>query len=315
MTDDSLISSKQPDGFTSESPIRAFTDFQVSGTVAIGKGFRPSLAHLSRYLDAMETREGWRLVQIILAVNDEGDPTIIFHKLPRLLMAVTDKTTGMFGEPYVPSAAGPVVPDLGAPHDTALNVKVKSNFGMTHEASAAYTKDAWWFITHMSGDAIDATERMRGFPDAWRRPGEESWHGIVEGKRDADDPVNPKHYGGTACAEIGERLSGNSYQVLKYNWRLGGKDDEKIEIGKAIWYLDREMELAREGWRPIVLEKRTDTHLRKLLADQPEWTRLVATRLMSWNTYGNIETLRGLRKMLLAHKSMTDDGVTTGLAV
>lgn len=77
---DSLISPKQPDGFKTESPIRAFTDFQVSGQYAIGKGFRPSMAHLSRYLDAMEAKEGWALVQIILPDNDAADPTILFRK-------------------------------------------------------------------------------------------------------------------------------------------------------------------------------------------------------------------------------------------
>lgn len=78
---DTLIAAKQADGFKSESPIRAFTDFQVSGSYAIGKGFRPSMAHLSRYLDAMEAKEGWRLVQIILPDNDAADPTILFHKV------------------------------------------------------------------------------------------------------------------------------------------------------------------------------------------------------------------------------------------
>jgi hypothetical protein len=59
----------------------------------------------------------------------------------------------------------------------------------------------------------------------------------------ADDPINPRHYGGTACAEIGERLTANCYQILKYVWRLGEKDDPCIELGKAIWYLDREINL------------------------------------------------------------------------
>ena len=77
---DSLISPKQPDGFKTESPIRAFTDFQVSGNYAIGKGFRPSMAHLSRYLDAMEAKGGWALVQVILPDNDAADPTILFRK-------------------------------------------------------------------------------------------------------------------------------------------------------------------------------------------------------------------------------------------
>lgn len=62
----------------------------------------------------------------------------------------------------------------------------------------------------------------------------------------SNDLINPKHYGGAACAEIGERLTANSYQILKYNWRLGKKDDPVIEIGKAQWYLKREIVIRRE---------------------------------------------------------------------
>jgi len=75
----SLFEEKKADGFKTESPIRAFADFQVAGTVAIGKGFRPSLAHLAKYLGAMEEKEGWRVVQVMLS-NAGGDPTIIFHR-------------------------------------------------------------------------------------------------------------------------------------------------------------------------------------------------------------------------------------------
>lgn len=343
MTDDSLISAKQPDGFTTESPIRAFTDFSVNGLYAIGKGFRPSLAHFSAYLDAMETKEGWALVQVILPTVDGRDPTVIFRRKPRLRSFITgpdgsfrEHVTATFGEIkdagdseiYKYFVEGPAVPDMGAPHDTLLNVKVKSNFGKKHLSSATYTKGAWWFATQMIGDEITASERMYGYPDAWQHPGEDNWHGMPDRKigkspalgepyTPADDPINPKHYGGTACAEIGERLSANSYQVLKYNWRLGEKDEEKVEIGKAIWYLDREMELAREGWCPILIAEPMEHHMRKLIADQPEWTQIVAKALMSWNRYGNIETLKGLRRKLMSHKSMSgdDNGVTTGLAV
>lgn len=70
-----LFTEPEPDGFKNESPIRAFTKWNVSGLYAIGKGFRPSLGHLHIYLDAMESKEGWRLVQIIEADN----PTMIFR--------------------------------------------------------------------------------------------------------------------------------------------------------------------------------------------------------------------------------------------
>src|ERR1700743_2865945 len=52
----------------------------------------------------------------------------------------------------------------------------------------------------------------------------------------SDDPVNPAHYAGRACADIGERLSGNGYPVLKYFWRLGRKGEAPVELGKANWY-------------------------------------------------------------------------------
>lgn len=330
MTDDSLISAKQPDGFTTESPIRAFTDFSVNGLYAIGKGFRPSLGHFSAYLDAMEAKEGWALVQIILPTVDGRDPTVIFRKVPRLSSKSVTPVIADEPDAYQKFADGLPVTDMGAPHDTLLNVKVKSNFGKTHVSSATYTKGAWWFATQMVGDEITASERMHGYPDAWQHPGQDGWNTAIpprtigkspalgEPYTPADDPINPKHYGGTACAEIGERLSANSYQVLKYNWRLGEKDEEHIEIGKALWYLKREIEMAREGWVPIVLEEPMDRHMRKLLADQPEWTQIVAHALMSWNRYGNIETLKGLRRKLMSHKSMRqdgDNGVTTGLAV
>lgn len=68
-----------PDGFSHESPIRAFTDWSVNGRYAIGKGFRPSLAHVTVYLDAMERKEGWSLLQILEAST--GSPSFVFHKV------------------------------------------------------------------------------------------------------------------------------------------------------------------------------------------------------------------------------------------
>jgi len=73
-----LYAAPTPDGFTHESPIRAFTDWTVNGRYAIGKGFRPSLAHLTVYLDAMERLEGWALLQILEAAS--GSPSFVFRK-------------------------------------------------------------------------------------------------------------------------------------------------------------------------------------------------------------------------------------------
>lgn len=79
VTASSLHVQPEPDGFTHESPIRAFTDWRVNGLYAIGKGFRPSLAHLTVYLDAMERLEGWEMRQILEAAS--GSPSFVFRKV------------------------------------------------------------------------------------------------------------------------------------------------------------------------------------------------------------------------------------------
>lgn len=43
---DTLHQEPERDQFKTESPIRAFTTWTVQGFYALGKGFRPSLAHL-----------------------------------------------------------------------------------------------------------------------------------------------------------------------------------------------------------------------------------------------------------------------------
>ena len=174
MTDDSLIAAKAADGFKSESPIRAFTDFQVAGSYAIGKGFRPSLAHLTRYLDAMLAKEGWGVLQIILPRDSDGEPTILFERAIPADGLAGLLTTGS-------DAIGP--------------------FG---------------------ADSILATPPVL-----------------------LGDPINPRHYDGRECADLGERMSANAYQVLKYCWRLGKKDDPCVELGKALWYLKSEFDLVQ----------------------------------------------------------------------
>lgn len=63
------------------------------------------------------------------------------------------------------------------------------------------------------------------------------------------DPINPAYYAGTACAEIIECLPTNVGFVAKYAWRLGEKDSEKQEAGKAAWYLQREL---NRPYQPIL---------------------------------------------------------------
>lgn len=57
------------------------------------------------------------------------------------------------------------------------------------------------------------------------------------------DPINPAYYAGTACAEIIEHMPTNVGFAAKYAWRLGEKDSEAQEAGKAIWYLKRQLNL------------------------------------------------------------------------
>lgn len=123
------------------------------------------------------------------------------------------------------------------------------------------------------------------------------------------DPINPAHYAGTACAEIGDHLTGNGYQVLKYNWRLGKKDAATIELGKSIWYLDREIALAMEGWQPPtsmfgpigdVVSLPTDEWFAERLVGQDAHVVNVALCLINWSRYGDRQQLHILRVDLAA---------------
>lgn len=111
-----------------------------------------------------------------------------------------------------------------------------------------------------------------------------------------DDPINPAHYGGTACAQIGERLSANSYQVLKYNWRLGKKDTATIEVGKSIWYLDREIVMAKEGilWIRHSAVPRQEWFEERLFG-QSNYVKSVTYDLINFNRTGEVTHLHALR--------------------
>ena len=126
------------------------------------------------------------------------------------------------------------------------------------------------------------------------------------------DPINPAHYDGTACAQMGERMSGNSYQVLKYNWRLGKKDDPLIETGKSIWYLDREILIARQGFKPPSVP--TDAFFDNLLQGVSPYVSYVAMRLVDWHRTQDSDALYLLRNAIIdkrAEIELKDTGQQT----
>lgn len=234
----SLFEDKHVDNFEHESPLRAFTTFNQDGIYGVGKGFRPSFQHLTRYLDALERKEGWQLVQILFG---DKDPTFV---LRRTVLELTN---------------------VAKPEDIIR--EMADNFGIDYETMAANAA---------------AANRSNVVP--------------------IDDPINPRHYGGTACAEIGERLTANSYQVLKYNWRLGKKDDPCQEIEKSLWYLDREM--AMDNHHIPAFRLPDDEWLADRLLDCSDYTTEVAVRLWAWNKLGKPETLRGLKACITHHRDV-----------
>lgn len=255
-----LHTTPKRDGFRTESPIRAFTEWNVSGNYAIGKGFRPSLQHLPAYLDAMQSKEGWSLLQILEA--NEKVPTLVFsrHSPPLVQVSPAEVTSErrVLGK----------VPELGMPY-----------------------KPGPVDIYDESGMIVGATTPLE------------------------PDPTNPKHYSGRACADIGERLSANGYQVLKYCWRLGKKDDPCQELGKALWYLDSEIQLIENGptryrsglFTPMVwdLEDNGKGFLSDRLHGQSQFVIDVATAL--WSGY-DAESLRKLEARILQEKTYLERG-------
>lgn len=124
-----------------------------------------------------------------------------------------------------------------------------------------------------------------------------------------NDPINPAHYNGTACAQIGELLTANSYQVLKYNWRLGKKDDPIIEVGKSIWYLDREIALAKSGYDPA-RDLPDNEFFHDLLKGCDFILQATAWNLINWTRYGDFECLEILRKELVRQRANLEHAAT-----
>ncbi len=413
---DSIIEPKKVDGFTHESPIRAFTDFKVNGKYAIGKGFRPSLAHLGAYLDAMHTKEGWAFAQIILPRDNDGEPTILFWK----------------------STYNPVMPELRepAPAEPIPTIKPGEVLGVNkiwrgdvlvydreqdgdeqwtiHGSDAdipvRFHEQALRFIADKRG--IDGDKLVRDFmlyfkernqpnqvshkmfaaqlgfilnrakphelkalidqfrlsmspkdhvvkppmtsavmsnvgegpiPELVYWNGEAgNFYGMVSRRGQgqefmdtwyprraefptspADEPVfdeaNPKHYGGWECGDIGERLSANGYQILKYCWRLGKKDDACIELGKAYRYAERERDLlismertdTDKAMKPFTRDLKDPTEfLEDRIDGQSDFTKSIARML--WSGY-NQRKLRCIMEVISEQKFHMECG--SGLAI
>jgi len=254
---DTLHTEPERDQFRTESPIRAFTDWQVNGRYAIGKGFRPSLAHVVNYLEAMESKEGWQLVQVLEAATQT--PSFMFRKRLPPFKFYTEDGEREDDEPYIRNREG----------------------------------------------FEEAARKM----DEGRAAAEE----LDRRAAAANDPLNPKHYSGRDCADIGERLTANGYQVLKYCWRLGRKDDPVQELGKALWYIDSEVALLGHPQPNTVLYAQPHTldlddplgFLERRIAQQPPFTQEVARFL--WSGYSAADLL-ALRVQVESEKTYLECG-------
>ena len=66
-----------------------------------------------------------------------------------------------------------------------------------------------------------------------------------------DDPVShPSHYtshpSGVECIDITKHMNFNLGNALKYIWRADLKNDAVEELKKAIWYIEKELEMRNE---------------------------------------------------------------------
>lgn len=292
---DTLHTDPKRDNFSHESPIRAFTDFQVHGQYAIGKGFRPSLHHTATYLDAMESKEGWRVVQVLEAAG--GSPSFLFRRMeaePTVSVTVPNPDLAARYRDAYPEVAAAWIDDKEV---TSRVIGKHPALGMSYTPSEDEV-----LIYDESGMVTGATTPLRHL-----KPSEPL----------SDDPINPKHYNGRECADIGERLSANGYQILKYCWRLGKKDDPCQELGKALWYLDSELKLIKivrartvmpcySGIKP----DKVVAFLEQRIGGQPDFTQTVARLL--WAGY-DTAILRGLEARILQEKTYLECG--RGLAV
>lgn len=293
MSDESLIAPKNPDGFTTESPIRAFTEFQVNGLYAIGKGFRPSLAHMTAYMSAMETKEGWQFVQVILPRDNDGEPTMLFRKIaPPMYIMQTGEI--------------PPLEDIYK----ALGDRIFDGVTTEREARAS---------------------EVFAMPYGFQRTKDLRRGVVVRDDRENldDDPIHPKHYDGVACCEIIDHMPTNVGLAGKYIWRLGEKDPMAQEIGKLIFYLKRQILLiegkhagfgrSRFGFGDPEKNGQYQDYAAKRIAgrfhglDYGTERATAMTGLVYFTTSGNTSTLHNAIRIMDSIRK--DVGITTGLAV
>lgn len=198
-------------------------------------------------------------------------------------------------------------------------------FGSTYSITAIREAiEAWKLIQELYTPQPPAPPSVRDVGDGFTRTVEHVVHRDSErilheakieqmepGTRVVDDPINPNHYNGRECADIGERLSANAYQILKYCWRLGKKDDPCQELGKALWYLDSEdtlLSIRGHGTQHFpnahgIEDKKS--FLEDRLENQSDFTKSVARML--WWGYGR-EKLASLKAEIADHKATLDCG-------
>jgi len=402
---DTLHQEPERDQFKSESPIRAFTDWQVNGRYALGKGFRPSLQHVVPYLEAMERKEGWRIVQVLEAGTQT--PSFLFrcvreasddelreryahldfqlpakvatglrqvtgdmvhaikgttwpHKRKEEFYGFADRVNGYAAE--LEAAREPGTEEVVI-QTYPLDIREHPAFadkwtdhGSDIDIPVAYHEEALRFIADKRG--MDADRLVADFMLYFKernQPNQVSHKTFYQqlqfilpaaktlelkqlidqfrvSKQSpvevtsappvsaiGDDPINPKHYAGRECADIGERLTANGYQILKYCWRLGKKDDPCQELGKAIWYGESESELLRvlaraQGWRAVRPNvtgiKDSAAFLEDRIADQPQFTQNIARML--WAGYSQRQ-LQAILEAINEHRFHLDCG--RGLAI
>ena len=65
----------------------------------------------------------------------------------------------------------------------------------------------------------------------------------------ADSVNHPRYYNqhpsGVECIDVVEHMSFNLGNAVKYIWRAGHKGSEVLDLEKAIWYIQREIDRIR----------------------------------------------------------------------